>query len=393
MSKKILSALLMAGLLTSIGAVSTAGASDDADSCISYTTTVVSDGSATASSGATTVLAVYPAWTASIPGASWLWNTPATASVTFSNGFTVPGATVLSATLDVAADNYYDAKVNGVTVGSELVNDTNFTLVTQDVYTSSVLAQLTSGANTLAVVGTNKNGVPAELNPAGVMYKLVVMSETCFGDVTVTNNSSALVSNEVVSGANTGGNTAGGSTGGNGGNGGSIKNGGGNQNVNYAGTGHGGRGGDAGVGGDVETGAATANASVDNDINYASTTVDLCHCDGTGAGSGDVTVTNDSGAEVGNLVGAGADTGNNSADGSHGGHGGKGGKIANKGGNQNVNGSAQAPTTTGNGGDGGNAGVGNGEAGGGSGFVKTGKATSDAKAVNRINHNYTRIVR
>ena len=218
------------------------------------------------------------------------------------------------------------------------------------------------------------------------------------GNVHVHNTNWASVGNVVVSGANTGGNTAGGSTGGDGGNGGNIQNEGGTQNVNNAGTGHGGMGGDAGMGGEVNTGDATSDASVDNDINNNHTEVDLCGCEPTNpeqpptssdVKDGDVEVMNDNGAEVGNAVIGDADTGSNTADGSTGGHGGRGGKIKNYSGSetgpvapgtQNVN---NAST-----GDGGNGGMG--DAGG---LVKTGKAKSTADAVNKINHNWTRVVR
>ena len=109
-------------------------------------------------------------------------------------------------------------------------------------------------------------------------------------------------------------------------------------------------------------------------------------------GSGDVKVKNRNNADVGNLVVSGANSGDNKAKGSRGGRGGNGGDLANSGGSQNVNGGVESAVTTGNGGSGGNGG-GNVEVGGGGGWVKTGSATSNARAVNMVNHNYTRIVR
>lgn len=390
----------MAGLLTGIGAVSTAGASDDVDSCTSHTTTIVSDGTTMTVGGVSTDLPIpHPSWTASIPGASWIWASPADAATeSFMKSFTFPG-TVMSAMLDIAADNTYSVSLNGNAIGSDLT-PVNFDLAGQDVYAVST-AFFVSGANSLDATVSNipiggDLGIPHPGNPAGLLFKLVVESEVCHGDVTVKNHNSASVYNEVLSGANTGGNKAGGSTGGDGGNGGNVANSGGNQNVNYAATGMGGNGGNGSVGGTVDTGAATANASVDNDINNNHTEVDLCGCNASSTVStsdvenGDVRVKNRNEAEVGNVVAAGADSGMNKAKGSRGGRGGSGGDIANDGGNQNVNGGVEAPTTTGNGGAGGNAG--NAEVGGG-GWVTTGAAKSDARAVNKINHNWTRVVR
>ena len=60
-------------------------------------------------------------WTASIPGASWIWVTPyvdnpaINESSTFVKTFTISG-TPTSATLDINADNSYEVFVNGVEV-------------------------------------------------------------------------------------------------------------------------------------------------------------------------------------------------------------------------------------------------------------------------------------
>ncbi len=220
----------------------------------------------------------------------------------------------------------------------------------------------------------------------------VVLAATAFpvfADVLVENGNSAVVTNVVTSGANSGGNWAGGSEGGKGGRGGRIANDGGSQNVNMTTTGDGGAGGDAGVGGTITTGDALANVTLDNTVNDNDTTIDLCGCNpevptGEQTGHHDVTVRNGNSADVLNAVTAGADTGNNDADGSRGGRGGKGGDIYNGGttevvgGSQNVNSSE-----TGKGGKGGTGADG--------GLIGTGHSESNAMATSVTNRNVTRI--
>ncbi len=390
MIKKILSATLLAGLVvTSVSVAGTVSAS-----CTPVVTTIVSDGTTVTVGGvSTSVLVPVGAWTASIPGASWIWASPADAGTEmFDKGFTFPGV-VTSATLDIAADNTYGVTLNGNAVGSD-ASEVNFTLGGQDNYSVST-ASFVAGTNMLEATVNNltlaagdgaATVAPSGENPAGLMYKLVVNSEVCVGDDTVINGNDATVTNIVLSGANTGGNSAGGSEGGKGGRGGKIANDGGNQNVNSTMTGNGGNGGDAGIGGEVNSGNALANASLDNTVNDNMTDIDRCACaDGTGGRGGNVTVHNGSLARVGNEVGALADTGTNSADGSRGGKGGKGGDVSNGGGNQNINGTKEAPSTTGKGGNGGKSLDG--------GLVTTGNSESNASSTNVVNRNVTRIKR
>lgn len=228
---------------------------------------------------------------------------------------------------------------------------------------------------------------------AALAVVLAAAAFPVFADVLVENGNSAVVTNVVTSGANSGGNWAGGSEGGKGGRGGRIANDGGSQNVNSAETGNGGNGGDAGVGGTITTGDALANANLDNTVNDNDTNIDLCGCNPehpTSEQTGhNVTVRNGNSADVLNAVTAGADTGNNDADGSRGGRGGKGGDIYNGGegqpegpatvgGSQNVNSSK-----TGKGGTGG--------AGADGGLVTTGHSESNAMATSVTNRNVTRI--
>ena len=122
----------------------------------------------------------HPAWTASIPGATWIWNTfavehPTTTEVyTFKNTFEWHGD-VATATLDIAADNEYRVWLNGVLVGSDNGGD-NFSLAGQDQYSGNVLInEIVQGENVLTVEVTNRSGnANPTKNPAGALYKLVL---------------------------------------------------------------------------------------------------------------------------------------------------------------------------------------------------------------------------
>lgn len=123
------------------------------------------------------------AWTASIPGATWIWSTPAIVdgtvdnTETFTRTFTILGTPTGSATLDIAADNYYTVSVNGTPIdgGAGTATDNNFT-----VSASYPVTNLVNGANTITVVGKNK-GIPGDAinNPAGVLFKLSYTSNDC----------------------------------------------------------------------------------------------------------------------------------------------------------------------------------------------------------------------
>jgi len=129
---------------------------------------------------------IHPAWTASIPDATWIWATDpvesptndADLTKTFTKTFTIVG-TPTSGTLDIAADNNYSAKVNGSVV-PVVFDQNNFQLATQDSY--DVSAFLISGVNTIEIKVTNKeigeDANPAN-NPAGLMYKLTVHNNEC----------------------------------------------------------------------------------------------------------------------------------------------------------------------------------------------------------------------
>ena len=250
-------------------------------SCTTVTTTVMSDTSNTIVPGNTFALAVtfiHPAWTASIPGAIWIWDEDPQSSpvvqrtVAFEKTFTVPG-TILSATLHVAADNTYTGKINGIATENSAnpigdANTNHFQLATQDTY--NVQNAIVPGSNTLHLEVTNIAGStdPHE-NPGGLLYNLVVASEVCTpaGGITIILNNSGTIINSTIARSSTGGNSADGSHGGKGGNGGTVSAGAGSFNNGGATGGNGGEGGNAGRGGTVQTGNASSSASTTNVLN------------------------------------------------------------------------------------------------------------------------------
>lgn len=114
--------------------------------------------------------------------AKWIWNAFKVVDPTvdetevFTKQFSVTG-TVSAATLEIAADNGYLVKVNGVTVVDKLSIETNYGAVS----THDVASYLQDGTNTLEI--TVKNfavvGATAESNPAGLLYKLSITAGTC----------------------------------------------------------------------------------------------------------------------------------------------------------------------------------------------------------------------
>ena len=237
--------------------------------CALHTETIQSDETNTVV-GDGTAIAIVPssAWTASIPGAAWVWKSGATApneTVAFEQTFTVIG-TVLSAQLQIASDNSYKVFIDNVQVAAD-ASATNFTLATQDVH--DLTAVVTPGVHTLRIEVTN-NGVFSSLNPAGLLYRLVIESKECppapSGGISITICNSGSITNTTTSNSSTGGNTAGGSVGGRGGRGGDIDPVG-NFNNGGASGGNGGNGGNAGPGGLVVTGNAVSIADTLNRLN------------------------------------------------------------------------------------------------------------------------------
>ncbi len=136
---------------------------------VSNTNASVGSGNAVGMPGA-----LNGAWTANIPGATWIWGDDQTATTsgdvtyTFENQFGFVG-TVTSATLYVASDNGHDAALNSGTThtfGSSFNN----------VQIYDVAADIAQGDNELNVTVTNA-GPQGNYggNPAGALYKLTIL--------------------------------------------------------------------------------------------------------------------------------------------------------------------------------------------------------------------------
>ncbi len=128
---------------------------------------------------------IHVAWTASIPGATWVWgenpigDAVNQTSETFTRTFNIAG-TPTGATLDVAADNSYTISVNGH-AGAADVGEFNYTLTGQDNGIVIPVGDLVSGANTISFTVTNfaQAGGTMATNPAGLLYRLVVNNNEC----------------------------------------------------------------------------------------------------------------------------------------------------------------------------------------------------------------------
>jgi len=150
---------------------------------------VTSNGSELVDDGPATSVAtwVHPGWTASIPGATWVWETlnivDPTVDTTklFTKYFVLPGV-AQTATLKIATDNSYKVSINS---NSEVYVDGgeyNFTAEGQDTYTGDVLDMgpadlvdyLNEGGNTFdfEVKNWGLPGSTPESNPAGLLYEL-----------------------------------------------------------------------------------------------------------------------------------------------------------------------------------------------------------------------------
>jgi hypothetical protein len=167
----------------------------------SFTRTSNTDVHAGSADGASSVLVdfssdegqqVHTGWTASIPGAQWIWgenpvNTPESdLTESFFDVFTVTG-TPTGGTLDIATDNTYEAYLNGEKIGESTgglsgTDGNNFQIGTQDVIPTEIIAlHLVSGQNTLEIHVKNvaEGGSTAISNPAGLLYKLTVNKNAC----------------------------------------------------------------------------------------------------------------------------------------------------------------------------------------------------------------------
>ncbi len=184
--RKVMSVFTVVALVATysgVGAIPARAVSVD-DSCVETTTTIVSDETNTVIGGGNAVNTYQsPLWVA-IPGANWIWNaaevTPVSAQFgeneTFYKTFSVPG-TITSASLEFAVDDGYSVDVNGTVVASGSVETLHF-LSTQ---TIDVTSAITSGSNQIAFSAENAASETndPQVNPSGIIYKLIVVSQDC----------------------------------------------------------------------------------------------------------------------------------------------------------------------------------------------------------------------
>ena len=122
-------------------------------------------------------------WTASLPGATWIWATdPVTQADVDNDTYYVFEKTfswfgpIQQATLNlgVAADNSYEVYVNGVSVGAD-TNENNHAAV-DTISSVNIANNIVQGVNTLRVKVKNWKQPGADLvnNPGGLLYKLVI---------------------------------------------------------------------------------------------------------------------------------------------------------------------------------------------------------------------------
>jgi len=126
---------------------------------------------------------INPAWTANIPGASWIWWTNPTpveeygidTTYTFKKTFTwmgpISGATL---SLAAAADNGYEVRLNGNLIGSD-PSEQNYNAAGQDLYTG-FSAAVVQGTNTLEIKVKNMLRPAGQTwdNPGGLLYRLTI---------------------------------------------------------------------------------------------------------------------------------------------------------------------------------------------------------------------------
>ncbi len=125
-----------------------------------------------------------PQWPAVIPGATWIWssyfveNPSIDETKTFKKAFYT--GTPTKATLTIAADTEYWISLNGAELFAK-TGSSSAILATKTEF--DLTRNIKDGANTLSIKVKNLGhpGQTPNQNPAGLLYKLSVMSKTCYG--------------------------------------------------------------------------------------------------------------------------------------------------------------------------------------------------------------------
>jgi uncharacterized repeat protein (TIGR01451 family) len=147
-----------------------------------------------------------PDWTASIPGATWIWSTYkvvnplVNTTVRFQKDFNITDSNISSATLYFAADNGFKVTLNGAFLFQSDQNGVDSAFIKELQKTVNITSQAHTGSNTIIFEITNfgSPGTTPESNPAGLLYKIDVNSKNCTNppqvcqDPTATNFGGAL---------------------------------------------------------------------------------------------------------------------------------------------------------------------------------------------------------
>ncbi|MBN2094645.1 MAG: hypothetical protein JW727_01225 [Candidatus Aenigmarchaeota archaeon] len=122
-----------------------------------------------------------PAWT-SIPGAKWIWKSYYVENPSRDETYTFVRKVTLTvppkyAMIELAADNTYELRVNGLLVGASVLN-TNY----GSVRTYNLLGRMKAGENTIEIKVKNRAGFPDPTrNTAGLLYRINLTEESCGG--------------------------------------------------------------------------------------------------------------------------------------------------------------------------------------------------------------------
>ncbi len=122
---------------------------------------------------------IHSEWTASIPGATWIWSESPVSNIavdhieSFFDVFTVAG-TPTGGTLTVAGDNSFEVYLNG----TQILQDSSGTTFGSAVSTSTGVS-LVGGQNTLEFRVKNWGVGSTQANPAGLLYSLTVNKNAC----------------------------------------------------------------------------------------------------------------------------------------------------------------------------------------------------------------------
>ena len=143
-------------------------------------TNIVSDSenSLAANIPASAAYAANPAWTANVPGATWIWssfldNPAGVEIVQFNRSFSIPG-NIVSANLIMGVDNYGLLTINSNVIGSSYDSFGPSDYGSAPVVFNVANALNNNSVNQLQFSVTNEQGADSYANPAGLLYNLTL---------------------------------------------------------------------------------------------------------------------------------------------------------------------------------------------------------------------------